>query len=87
MNTIGRRQQILDAWDQALGNKDATAAAALYVPDATLESPLVLDPAAPSRRPVSFCRKACHAAPNDRRIAGFTLYASSEESVLAGEIP
>jgi hypothetical protein len=34
-------EEILDAWDEALGRKDVTAAAALYAPDATLESPLV----------------------------------------------
>jgi len=34
-------EEILHAWDEALGNKDVAAAAALYAPDATLESPLV----------------------------------------------
>ena len=34
-------EEILHAWDEALGNKDVAAAAALYAPDATLESPWV----------------------------------------------
>lgn len=34
-------EEILHAWDEALGCKDVAAAAALYTPDATLESPLV----------------------------------------------
>ena len=34
-------EEILHAWDEALGNKDVAAAAALYAPDATLESPMV----------------------------------------------
>jgi SnoaL-like domain len=34
-------EEILHAWDEALGRKDVAAAAALYAPDATLESPLV----------------------------------------------
>lgn len=34
-------EEILHAWDEALGRKDVAAAAALYAPDALLESPLV----------------------------------------------
>jgi hypothetical protein len=34
-------ERIYHAWDEALGNKDADAALALYTPDAILESPLV----------------------------------------------
>jgi hypothetical protein len=34
-------EEVLQAWDEALGRKDVAAAAALYAPDATLESPLV----------------------------------------------
>jgi ketosteroid isomerase-like protein len=34
-------EHVYDAWDDALGRKDADAALALYAPDAVLESPLV----------------------------------------------
>ena len=40
-DTLRTVERIYQLWDEALGAKDADAAAALYAPDIVLESPLV----------------------------------------------
>lgn len=39
--TLRSIERVYELWDEALGAKDADAAAALYAPDTVLESPLV----------------------------------------------